>query len=90
MVLTKKRDHTECSDNNRRESSRESKKCIYLRHSITDNGKCDDEIKRRIEIARGAVNNISKVVTSKKISVPTRLRLIKCYVWSTRTYGAET
>ena len=66
------------------------KKFIYLGHLITDNGKCNSEIKRRIEIARGAFNNISKVITSQKISISARLRLINCYVWSTLTYGAET
>ena len=66
------------------------KKFIYLGHLITDNGKCDGEIKRRKEIARGAFSNISKVITSTKISILTRLRLIKCYVWSTLSYGAET
>ena len=66
------------------------KKFIYLGHLITDNWKCDSEIKKRIEIARGAFNNISKVITSTKISISTRLRLIKCYVWSTLCYGAET
>ena len=48
------------------------------------------EIKRRIEIARETFNNIAKLVTSRRIGIPTRIRLIKCYVWSTLTYGAET
>ena len=63
---------------------------LIYSYLITDNGKFDSEIKRRIEIARGAFNNISKVITSTKISTSTRLRLIKCYVWSTLSYGAET
>ena len=54
------------------------KKFIYLGHLITDNGKCEGEIKRRIEIRRGAFNNILKVIKSQKISISTRLRLIKC------------
>ena len=41
-------------------------------------------------MARGAFNNTSKVITSTKIPISTRLRLIKCYVWSTLSYGAET
>ena len=66
------------------------KKFIYLGHLVTDNGNCDGEIKRRIEIARAPFNNISKVIKPTEISISTRLRLIKCYVWSTLSYGAET
>ena len=64
------------------------KKFTYLGHLITDNGKYDSEIKRRIEIARGAFNNISKVITSTKMSTSTRLRLITFYLWSTLSYVA--
>ena len=66
------------------------KKVTYLAHLIRHNGKCDGEIKTRIELARGAFNNMVKIITSRKISISTRLRLIKCYVLSTLTCGAET
>ena len=33
------------------------KKFIYLGHLITDSGKCDGKIKRRIELARGAIKS---------------------------------
>ena len=90
MVVTKKQVTPNAKITIEGRAIEQVKKFIYLGHLITDNGKCDSEIKRRIEIARGAFNNISKVITSQKISISTRLRLIKCYVWSTLTYGAET
>ena len=90
MVVTKKKVTPNAKITIEGRAIEQVKKFIYLGHLITDNGKCDSEIKRRIEIARGAFNNISKVITSQKISISTRLRLIKCYVWSTLTYGAET
>ena len=90
MVVTKKQVTPNAKITIEGRAIEQVKKFIYLGHLITDNGKCDSEIKRRIEIARGAFNSISKVITSQKISISTRLRLIKCYVWSTLAYGAET
>ena len=56
----------------------------------TEDGKSESEIKQRIEIARGAFENMSKVLTNGSININTRKRLLKCYVWSTLLYGAET
>ena len=62
----------------------------YLGQQFTDNGKNDHEIKRRIEIARSAFNRIKPLLISKNILIKTKLRLLKCYVWSILLYGAET
>ena len=62
----------------------------YLGQTITSNGKCDDEILNRIEIARGAFNSMLKTITARHISMTTRKRIIKAYVWSTLLYGCET
>ena len=47
------------------------------------------KIKRRIEIARNTFNNMKSVPSSRNISINTRIRLTKCYVWSTLLYSAE-
>ena len=44
----------------------------YLGHMITDNGKCDDEIKRRIIIAKIAFSKMSKIMVKPQIPLPTR------------------
>ena len=41
------------------------------------NGKCDDEILKRIEIARGAFNSMLKTITARHISMKTRKQIIK-------------
>eukprot|EP00794_Sanderia_malayensis_P015552 gene15552-17137_t len=64
-------------------------KFVYLGHMITEDGKCETEIKRRIEIARSAINQMKALIVSGKISVKVRIRLAKCYIWSTLMYGAE-
>jgi hypothetical protein len=65
-------------------------KFMYLGHMITDDGRCEEEIKRRIAIARTTFSKMNKVLTSRKIPLNTRVRIIQCYVWSTLMYGAET
>ena len=62
----------------------------YLGQTISDDGKCDVEITKRIEIARGAFNNLKGALLSSNISLNTKKRIIKCYVWSTLLYGCET
>ena len=44
----------------------------YLGSLITENGRCEKEVKRRIEIARGALIKMNKILTSRKISIDTR------------------
>ena len=65
-------------------------KMVYLGHVVTETGKSDTEIKRRIAIARSAFTSLYKVLTSREVSLDTRIRLLKCYIWSTLLYGCET
>ena len=63
---------------------------VYLGHLVTEDGRCEKEIQRRMAIARGAFENLATSLTSRNINIPTRYRLAKCYVWSTLLYGVET
>ena len=65
MVVTKKQVTPNAKITIEGRAIEQVKKFIYLGHLITENGKCDSEINRRIEIARAAFNNISKVITSQ-------------------------
>ena len=48
-------------------------------------------IKRGVfEIARSAFNSMLKTITARHISMKTRKKIIKAYVWSTILYGCET
>ena len=53
------------------------------------NEKCDDEILKIIEIARGVFNSMLKTINARHISMTTRKRIIKAYTWSTLLYGCE-
>ena len=56
---------------------------------LPEDARSEKEI-RRIEIARSSFENMSKTLTSRSIDIELRLRLAKCYVWSTLLYGSET
>ena len=50
----------------------------YLGQTITSNGKCDDDILKKFEIAtRGAFNSMLKIITARHISMNTR-KIIMC------------
>ncbi|GFR79149.1 endonuclease-reverse transcriptase [Elysia marginata] len=62
----------------------------YLGHWITKNGRSDQEVKRRIGMAKNTFLRMSKLLTNRRISFATRSRLTKCYVWSVFLYACET
>ena len=54
-------------------------KYIYLGQNITDDTRCEAEIKRRIEIARSTFLAMKDLFTDRKLKFALRLRLVKCY-----------
>ena len=63
---------------------------VYLGSLITEDGISEKEIKRRIMIARSTFTNVRTLLSCRGINLNTRLRAIKCYIWPTLFYGAET
>ena len=66
------------------------KSYTYLGQQITEDGRSDTEIRKRIEIARQSFINMKSVLTSRKLKIETKKRLIRCYVLSTFLYESET
>ena len=62
----------------------------YLGQIITDDGRCDKEVKRRIAIARSNFINMKDVLATRKLKWDTRMRLVRCYMLSTLLYASET
>ena len=56
---------------------KQTDKYTYLGQTITSNRKCDDEILKRIELARSAFNSMLTSITARHISMKTRKRIIK-------------
>ena len=65
-------------------------KYIYLGHIITEEGKCEVEIRRRLEIARSNFMNMKNLLTARVLRLSTRKKLIRCYILSTLLYASET
>lgn len=62
----------------------------YLGSIISEEANCEKEIKTRIGIAKTAFGKIKKMLTNITMNMGLRLRLLKCFVWSTLLYGCET
>ena len=44
----------------------------------------------KISLPKNALGRIKKLVTSSKISMSSRRRFVKCFVWFLLLYGCET
>jgi len=62
----------------------------YLGQLVTEDGRTESEVRRRIGIAKNSFDKLRKVLTSNKIKLETRMRLTQCYIWSVFMYGCET
>jgi hypothetical protein len=61
----------------------------YLGSVLTNGGRCTCEIKCRIAMAKAAFNRKRALFTGT-LDLELRKKLMKCYIWSTAVYGAET
>ena len=63
---------------------------VYLGSQFISDVRCEKEIRRRIGIAKSAFISMSKVLTSRDIHMTVRIKMLRCYVWSTLLYGCNT
>ena len=61
----------------------------YLGATITEDGRSETEIKTRIGLAKSKFSYMSKLMTSRKLSLKLKLKILNCYVFSIFAYGAE-
>jgi hypothetical protein len=61
----------------------------YLVSMITNEAICTHEIKSRIGMAKEVFNK-SKAIFTSKLDVNLRKKCVKCYIWNTSLYGAES
>ena len=60
-----------------------------LGSTITADGDCSHEIKRRLLLRRKVMTNLDSVFKSRDIALPTKVRLFKAMVFSVVMYGCE-
>ena len=61
----------------------------YLGSIITEDARCEKEIKRRIALAKSAFSKLSKLLRNRSLSIRTRMRVLYCYVHPVLMYGSE-
>jgi hypothetical protein len=57
----------------------------YSSSILTNGGRCTQEIKSRIAMAKAAFNKKKTLFTSK-LDLNLRKKLVKCYIWSMALY----
>jgi hypothetical protein len=62
----------------------------YLDSILTNDGRCTCENKSRIAMAKAAFSKKKKNLFTNTLDLKLRKKLVKCYIWSTVLYGAET
>ena len=57
---------------------------------ITADGDCSHEIKRRLLLGTKVMTNLDRVLKSRGITLPRKVRLVKAMVFPVVTYGCES
>ena len=57
---------------------------------ITADGDCSHEIKRHLLLGRKAMTNLDSILTSRDITLPIKVRLVKAIVFPVVMYGCES
>ena len=63
---------------------------IFLGSKITADGDCSHEIQRHLLLGRKAMINLSSILNSRDITLPTKAHLVKAMVFPVVTYGCES
>ena len=54
---------------------------IFLGSKITADGDCSHEIKRHLILGRKVMTNLDRILKSRDITLPTKVRLVKAVVF---------
>ena len=63
---------------------------IFLGSTITADGDCSHEIKRRLLLGRQVMTNLESILKSRDITLPTKVHLVKAMVFLVVMYGCES
>ena len=88
-VMTKKENVPECRITIKGEMVKQVNNSKYLGSNITSDGKCVTEVKCSIAQAKRAFVELGNILKKKKMTIRTRIRVLKCYVHSILQYGCE-
>ena len=63
---------------------------IFWGSKITADGDCSHEIKRCLLLGRKVLTNVDRILKSRDITLPTKVRLVKAMVFLVVMYGFES
>ena len=63
---------------------------IFLGSTITADGDCSHEIKRRLLLGRKVMTNLDSILKSRDITLPTKVHLVKAVVFPVVMYECES
>ena len=63
---------------------------LFLGSTITADGDCSHEIRRQLLLGKKAMTNLDSVLTSRDITLPTKVHIIKAIVSPVVMYGCES
>ena len=63
---------------------------IFWGSKITADVDCNHEIKRLLLLGRKVMNNLDRILKSRDITLPTKVRLVKAMVFPVVMYGCES
>ena len=90
MVMSKTEQVPRCIVNVNNKVIKQVGKFCYLGSDLTEDGRCNVEIKRKIFEAKNSFQRMSNIMKNTHLSIKTRSRAVKTYVWSVLLYGCET
>ncbi|GFN87130.1 U2 small nuclear ribonucleoprotein a'-like [Plakobranchus ocellatus] len=89
MVISKKSSNPKCNLVSKGQKIKQVTKFKYLGYLITSDGRCTSEISKRIAMAKDTFQKMKPILANRNISMTTKIRVIKTYVWSVLLYGSQ-
>jgi hypothetical protein len=90
MTISKKQQNPVCHITANGDILKQVNNFLYLGSLITTEAKDEKEINRRITMAKSKFVEMSTILKNININIKTRLRVLKCYIWSIVKYACET
>ena len=90
MVISKKNCTPACNIVMNGTVSKQVHTFNYLGSLITSDGRCINEIKRRMAHAKASFQNTKSILTNKRLSLVVRKRVLQCYIETILLYGCES
>ncbi|XP_069972232.1 uncharacterized protein [Penaeus vannamei] len=88
-MVVSKRTSPPCELKIGQEKIKKVQKFNYLGSMVSEDGRCDTEIRKRIGIAKDTFQKLGTVFKDRRLGSETKVRVLDCYVNSVLLYGSE-